>query len=202
MIALATIFLSIGAWGLLPTGVLLRELHEGAFVENLTIVLYLATAAWLLLARGPIPTGVALALALTMGAFAAREADWHIQFTGTSMLRVSYYLGPAPALHKAASLAVLAVLFSAWIHLLRCMVEAWRAHRLERGALGVNVVTVLAVLVAAKLLDRMLSVATEDLGLTAGPAARALQLAVEEPLEMVLPVMVLMSAWQYRASKP
>ena len=196
---MATAFLSVSAWWLLPSGLLLPWLDESAVVEDLTIVLYLGTAAWLLLHRGSIPTGVARALAVTMAAFAAREADWHIQFTGTSMLRVSYYFGPASAFEKAASLAAVVVVLSAWIYLLRAMMEAWRAHRLGRGALGVNIVTVVGVLAATKLVDRTLSIATEDLGLTTGPAARALQLALEEPLEMVLPVMVWTSAWQYSA---
>jgi hypothetical protein len=199
LIALAVTFLSVCAWWLLPTEVLLRWLNEGAVVEDFTVVLYLAAAAWLLLARNAIPPGVARALALTMAAFGAREADWHIQFTGTSMLRASFYFGPAPALHKAVSLAAVVVLVSAWIYLVRAVLDARRAHRLGRGFLGVNIVTVLGMLVATKLVDRTLSIAREDFGLSAGPAARALQLALEEPLEMVLPVLVWAAAWQYLA---
>jgi hypothetical protein len=198
-IALATILLSLSAWWLLPPEVILQWLDEGAAVEDFTIVLYLLAMAWLLFGSRSMPTGVALALALTMAAFAAREADWHIHFTGTSMLRVSYYLGPAPVLHKAASLGVLAVLLSAWTYLLAATMRAWRAGRLGSGALRTNVATFGVVLAATKLLDRSLSVAQEDFGMAAGPAARALQLALEEPLEMALPLIVLATAWQYRS---
>lgn len=199
VIALVTILLSVTTWWVLPSECILRWFDEGALVEDLTIALYLTVALWLLLTRGPEPTRVVLALVLTMVAFAAREAHWHIQFTSTSMLRVSYYLGPAPALHKAGSLFALGILFLAWTCLLRSAMQAWHAHRLQHGSLGLNMFTFISVLAATKLLDRMVSVLSEELGVDFGPAARGLQLALEESLEMALPVMLWAAACQYRA---
>jgi hypothetical protein len=196
LIALCTASLSIIAWYLCPNEVVLRWLAEGSLVENLKIVLYLVATGWLLLARHLLPKSVTLALAVTVLAFAAREADWHIAFTGTSMLRLTYYLRPAPATHKAASLVVIGMLLTSWIYLLHTTVRARRARRPSSGPLRANVITIIAMLVATKIVDRMLSVATNDFGLFVGSAGRALQLALEEPMEMMLPVMLVAAAWQ------
>jgi hypothetical protein len=190
---------SLAAWLVFPAERVIDWTHEGSVIEDLTIALYLVAAVGILAAWRSLPKGVAAALALTMLAFAAREADWHIHFTGTSMLRVSYYLGPAPAMHKLVSLAAVAALLAGWLYLAIRAVRAWRSKRLHAGAVGANTLTFLGVLVFAKVLDRLLSVLAEDFGVATDAAMRALQVAIEEPLEMILPVIVLATVWQYVA---
>lgn len=194
---------SFVAWLLLPADVVIDWTDENGPVEDLTILLYLLGAvAIAIVATGrrlPLRTGTALGL--TMLAFAAREADWHVLFTGTSMLRVSYYLGPAAWTHKLASLAVMGVLAACWLHLALAAQRTWRGDRARRDGLWANVAAFLCVLVLSKVLDRMLSVAAEDFGLATSSAMRALQLALEEPLEMALPLMVLVTLWQHLAGR-
>ncbi|TFZ02175.1 hypothetical protein EZ313_12910 [Ramlibacter henchirensis] len=198
-LALAVALASLAAWLVFPAELVIDWTHEGSLIEDLTIALYLVAAVGILAVWRSLPKGVAAALALTMLAFAAREADWHIHFTGTSMLRVSYYLGPAPLTHKLLSFAAVGALLAGWLYLTIRAVRAWRSKRLHAGAVGANTLTFLGVLVFAKLLDRLLSVLAEDFGVATNDAMRALQVAIEEPLEMVLPVIVLATVWQYLA---
>jgi len=200
-LALVVVLASTAAWWLLPPEAVIRWTDESAFIERATVALYLASGVAVLAAWRSLPAAVAATMALTMLAFAVREADLHIHLTGTSMLRVSYYLRPAPLLHKLAGLAVIGGLLGGWLYLAVRMVRAWGANQLGAGALGTNVGTFLGVLVFTKVVDRSLSILVGDFGVRMDSGMRALQVAIEEPLEMALPLMVVAGLRQYLAAR-
>lgn len=153
---------------------------------------------WLLRRRGD-PLATLTALSAVFLAFGAREMDWHKVWTGTSVLRVSYYAGPAPMQHKLVALAVLAVVLLALGRLvLRHARPAWQA--LRRGEpVAVSVAVFIATIVLAKGLDRSYSILTEDFGWPLTIGVQAAIVAVEECLELTLILIALLGLWQNRA---
>jgi hypothetical protein len=196
-----TLLLAGVAWAVFPTEAILHWTREGGPIENLTVALYLLAAAALAAASAKLPRRLGLVLAATMLAFAARESHWHQDFTGTSMLRVSYYLGPAPLAHKLAALAVLLPVLGGLGWLARGVARRVRQGGMGLGAVNIAAWTFLLVMVLSKVADRSVALLVEDFGLAGAAGWRALQVAIEEPLEMMLPVVVLVALLQYLASR-
>lgn len=176
--------------------------EEGA-VEQLTALGFflIAPCVWLL-RRGDDPRTTLAALSVVFLGFCARELDWHKVWTGTSVLRVSYYLGPAPLQHKLVALGVLAAFSLAvgWL-LLRHGRAWWRGLR-ARDAVAISVAVFLFTIVLAKGLDRSYSILTEDLGLAIPMWGKAVVNALEECLELSLNAIALLALWQHRRRAP
>lgn len=192
-----TFLLACGACLLLPEATVQRWTAEDGPVENLTVFLYIVAAAALVAANAKLPKGLALVLAIAMLAFAARESNWHRDFTGTSMLRVSYYLGSAPLAHKLASLGVLLPVLAAFAWLGWALVAHLRRHGPARTPANFAIATFLVVLVFSKAVDRSVALLVQDFGVAGAADWKTLQLAIEEPLEMMLPVIVLVALAQH-----
>ncbi|AEG92030.1 hypothetical protein [Ramlibacter tataouinensis] len=189
---------AIAAWLALPAPRLALLLEEGQLLENLTVWAW-GAAVLVLLALAVLRPGgraTALALALVSLLFAARELDLHKDLTGTSVLRVSWYLkGPFTAAH-ALSLAVLAAFAAALLYLVwRHGRTLWRRWRQGEPAAAATV-AFLATLVLSKLLDRTASVLAEDFGLPLSLSAAVLVQGWEEVLELVLPLVAAVAAAQ------
>lgn len=183
----------------LPPARVIELMGEEGPVEQLTALGFflLAPLVWLLRRRSdPLPTLAALAAVFL--AFGAREMVWHKVWTGTSVLRVSYYTGPAPLQHKLVALAVLAVFVLALGRLvLRHARPTWQA--LCRGEpVAVSVAVFLATIVLAKGLDRSYSILTEDFGWPLTIGVQAAINALEECLELTLALIALLGLWQNR----
>lgn len=156
---------------------------------------------WLLRRHGDSPATLA-ALSTAFLAFGAREMDWHKVWTGTSVLRVSYYTGPAPLQHKLIALAVLAVFVLALGRLvLRHARPAWQALR-RSEAVAVSVAVFIASLLLAKGLDRSYSILTEDFGWPLSVAVQGAVNALEECLELALILIAAIALWQNRQRPP
>lgn len=188
------------AW---PPQRVIELMGEEGPVERLTAIGFflLAPLVWLLRRRGD-PGATLAALAAVFIAFGAREMDWHKVWTGTSVLRVSYYTGPAPMQHKLIALAVLAVVVLALGRLvLRHARPTWQA--LRRGEpVAVPVAVFIATIVLAKGLDRSYSILTEDFGWPLTIGVQAAIVAVEECLELALILIALLGLWQNRMRSP
>lgn len=188
------------AW---PPQRVIELMGEEGPVERLTAIGFflLAPLVWLLRRRGD-PGATLAALAAVFIAFGAREMDWHKVWTGTSVLRVSYYTGPAPMQHKLIALAVLAVVVLALGRLvLRHARPTWQA--LRRGEpVAVSVAVFIATIVLAKGLDRSYSILTEDFGWPLTIGVQAAIVAVEECLELTLILIALLGLWQNRMRSP
>lgn len=181
-----------------PADVIALMSEEGP-VERLTAITLFAVApvVWLLRRRAD-ATATPAALSLLFVFFGARELDWHKVWTGTSVLRVSYYYGPAPLLHKAVALAALSVFAAVvgWL-VLRHARRWWQALR-AGDAVAHSVAAFIAAIVLAKALDRSYSVLTEDFGLGLSVAVQAGVNAIEECLELTLSAIAVLALWQNR----
>lgn len=191
--------LSLSAWLVLPAEVLLAQMQEGALIENATAALYVmaACAAAIYAARNRILLRVALPMGIVLLACAARESDWHTLFTGTSMLRVSYYLRPAPLLHKFVSLTTVLCVAGSIAYLMVFLVQEWRKPGATAAKLRSWAILFFGVLLSGKVADRSLSIVSEFTAFAGGDNWRALQLVIEEPLELVLPLLVLVGLWRF-----
>lgn len=173
---------------LLPTPLVLSAMAENGPVEMTTVAFYLVAATLLMLRRPrSISTKSNLMLSLLLLAFAARECDFHRAFTGTSVLRVSFYTGEAPLLQKLGAAAIVLPVAGLVLAL------AYRARHLLQGVrdaepAAVTVVTFLVTLALSKLADRAVNVLAE-FSVGVPPLAAATILSVEEVLELSLPLM-------------
>jgi len=171
-------------------------------VERLTTVSYFLCAMFAAAARAQDPDrSTTLALVIVMVAFALRELDWHKAYTGTSVLRLSWYAGPAAWTTKLAAVAALAPVAAsmAWL-VWRHAVPTWRDWRAARPV-ATTVVVFFATLALAKTLDRMVSILSFDLGVHVPLYWVALRSSLEECLELGLSLLLLLGLAQYRAAR-
>ena len=171
-------------------------------VERLTTVSYFLCAMFAGAARAQDPDRrTTLALVIVMVAFALRELDWHKAYTGTSVLRLSWYAGPAAWTTKLAAVAALAPVAAsmAWL-VWRHAVPTWRDWRAARPV-ATTVVVFFATLALAKTLDRMVSILSFDLGVHVPLYWVALRSSLEECLELGLSLLLLLGLAQYRAAR-
>ena len=192
--ALASIALGILA---APADVVAWTAEEG-FIERSTVMLYFFAGLAVAGDREQLRPPVWIAVVALLTAAAARELDWHKAFTGGSILKLSYYFGAAPLRHKLVALAVLACVGLAAAYLARRFARAvWRGLR-AHDAVAFTAVTVFACLVISKITDRSLTVLAQDWHVSISAQARALQLAIEELMELELPALVLLGLVQLR----
>jgi hypothetical protein len=192
---------ALATWLVLPAAEVERWMGETGPVELVTAATYAlcAIAAWLL--RVPADDWRStLALSVVMAGFCARELDWHKAFTGTSVLRVSWYGGPAsPQTKLAAALLVLSVIAGlAW--LVRRHARALWASWPQREPVAVTVVAFVVVLVLAKTLDRSVGLLVDDFHVVVPLHWKALRTALEEWLELGLSMLLLLGLLQHRAA--
>lgn len=176
-------------WLNLPPARVMEVMVEGGPIERLTEWGYIAVAGaiWL----RPPPAGERrgwLAVTVLLLAAAAREMDWHKHWTGTSVLKVSYYLHPGPLLPKLVALGVLAAILAA----------AWHWLRRPRGE-WLHPVTIcfFVTMVISKILDRAINLLAEDYDVHVGPSIHALVSALEESIELSLPLIAAYGLWRF-----
>jgi Ribonuclease G/E len=166
---------------------------EGGIVETWTIWLWLGLAIVLLTrCHGKNRVRPALLSALCIAA-AAREADWHRQFTGKSMLKISYYLTPGPLLEKAVAAILFLCLLSLCAYALTRAVGFLRAggFRLPAGQL---LLVGMMLLIATKLMDRGPELIAWALVIDVPIAARRMAEVLEEGLEFAMAAIFLAAA--------
>jgi hypothetical protein len=200
IVALA--LLTAGAlWAALPVEEAAAVVTEGAFVEQSTALLYFVAAVvmWLL-PRNAFSTRSIAALCIIMLAFGARELDLHRYWTATSVLKVSFYLRDAPALHKLVALIVLAVVLWALLHVVRRGLRGLASGLRSGDARSITIGLFLATLAVSKVLDRSSSILVNDFGVAMEPGIRVLIQTTEELLELALPLLALAGVLQSRWS--
>jgi hypothetical protein len=164
---------------------------EGGIVEGLSLALWLFLGCLVILSRRVMAPPVSLAAAALCLLAAAREADWHNFFTGTSVFKVSYYLdqGVAPA----ERVVVAALLFAA------ASAGAWLAVRMIRHVRESELVdshlfflfAAMALLPATKVLDQAPAILRKDVGIILTDEANHALTALEEGLELAIPLLLL-----------
>lgn len=193
--------LAVLAWWALPPALVIELMSESGPIEIATAALYFGVAAWVCAAGLPQQPG-ALSLGIVLCGFGARELDLHKAFTDMSVLKVSFYLGAAPLAHKLLALAAVLPVLAAAAHLVVRHGAGWRAGLRERRPAALTVAVFCATLVLSKLIDRSRMVLLEDFGIAIAPATTALLLALEECLELCLPLLVLLGVLRQRRPSP
>lgn len=198
LIALLVALASLAVGSLASPADVVAWTAEEGFIERSTVMLYFFAGLAVAGERERLHAPLWVAMAALLAAAAARELDWHKAFTGTSILKLSYFLSAAPMQHKLAAAGVLAGVGAAVAFLaLRFARGLWRGLR-TGDAVASTAVTILACLVTSKLVDRSLTVAAQDWDLSISAQARALQLAIEEFMELEVPFLVVLGLVQRR----
>jgi len=189
-----TCLLALLLWLALPAQTVISLMSEDGPVESATVVAYaLAVVAIWLLRASTWPTRLASSMVLLM--FAAREMDLHRSLFGMSMLKSRFYLS-APLLPRLTALAILLPLVLALVYLVwKHARPLWRGLR-QRQTVAVTLACFFAALIASKAIDRSLNVVFELFSYASPLWLQALQLAFEETLELLLPVLAIVAARQ------
>lgn len=198
-VALAFVAAALGVWWVCTPDQVFQITHEEGPVERPTEILYFVVGLGMWLLRQPRDKlRLWAALSVTLIAFGMREMDLHKAWTGLSVLKVSFYLGHAPLHQKLVALAVLAVIGLAVGHLLLNYLSAsWRA--LRRGhPVAVTVACFLVSLVVSKVFDRSVNLLAEDYHVITPLGISALLSALEEIMELGLPVLAATGLLQHR----
>lgn len=189
-----SVLLALLLWLALPAQTVLALMAEEGPVESATVLAYvLAIVAIWLLRASTWPTRLASSMVLLM--FAAREMDLHKSLFGISMLKSRFYLS-APLLPRLAALAILLPLALALVYLVwKHARPLWRGLR-QRQALAITMACFMTALFASKAIDRSLNIVFEMFNYASPLWLQALQLAFEETLELLLPVLAIVAARQ------
>lgn len=171
------------------------------------IVERLSEPAWLLLALACLlsvrPSNKAVGVMGLVALFCAmREADWHYEFTGTSMLKLSYYSRHAAPLSEKIPAGAVALL--ALIILCTALYLAVRTLRRPGALSQVWLQTMLigaGVGVGTKLLDRMINLIYDGSGYRIGGVPGRMIGGFEEGFEFALPLIFGLALWQYRRAR-
>lgn len=198
-LALAVMALAVAVGLLVPHPVPLAFLEENGPVERFTVWVYLAAIASIVLLRWRgMPLTDALAACVLLAAMAAREADLHSALFGISILKSNFYRH-APVGQIAVALCVLAPIALAGLWLFARHLGQWRRHPASWSAPAVTLAVLVGTMVVAKVFDRTPDT-LRQMGLREQvPAALIhVMLALEEILELTLPLFAIVAMWQCR----
>jgi hypothetical protein len=199
-VAAACVLAAWVTWLALPPATVEHFMGETGPVERVTAATYAlcAIAIWRLHLPGDDRRSV-LAASVVMLAFCARELDWHKTLTGSSVLRLSWYAGPASPGAKALAAGVVLVVVAAlaWL-VLRHAGDVVSGLRRRRPT-AVTILVFIVMLVAAKTLDRSASILIEDIGVDVSLKWKALRTALEEWFELGLSMLLGLWLLQHRA---
>jgi len=172
----------------------LRELfsEEGPF-ERLSVVFWVGLAALAMVARRPLTLGAVCGAYVAL-CCAARELDWHKQFTGYSVLKPKFFLMADQPLETRliAGVVVAGLGLSAAVVALGLVRRLGREGRPVRPWALVSA-TGLALLVGTKLLDRSTGLAQDLVGHDFSDSVRDIIVSLEEGMEMALPVIFMVA---------
>jgi hypothetical protein len=172
--------------------------REDAFFEIGSIAGYwiAALACLILAARG---RGVRFHAGTTLLLFllGARELDWHKKFTTASILKLNYYFKlQVPAAERLIALViVIGILAFSFYYIARYLPPLIR--RLRSGdAAAISVCCAVVILIFSKIMDRLVNILKDDYSLSIPIWLEKLQLSLEEPLELLIPVLVILALYQ------
>lgn len=181
-----------------PFDVLRGWMREDGFFETGSIIGYwIATLACLFLAMRGHDTWFHAATALLMFLLSAREMDWHKKFTTASILKSNYYLKMhVPARERLIAGVVIVLILAFLIYYAIKYLPPFLRKLRARNAAAITVGCTLAVLVFTKIMDRLINILKDDYNLTVSEWLVKFQLSTEEPLEMLIPILVLVALYQ------
>jgi len=197
LVVLSVTVLSLVCWLLLPSHVTMQLLQEGGLVENLTVALY-GVAILIVLTWRPdrLDRRTAFAIALLLAAMAARELDLHAAVTDISVLKLRFWTRAGHVPEKLLAISVIAPVVLCAVYLAKRYLRPLMRAARTGDTIAVTLATCLATLFAAKAIDRSLGIIKNAVAFQSPDWLRALQLAIEEPYEMLLPVLAVIALVQ------
>jgi hypothetical protein len=189
--------LSLINYLLLPWEASINLMRENGLIEYITIlVYYLALATLWLFAPPKLTRGTIITISVLLLACAARELDLHKALFGMSILKLNFYRHYATGNQIAVALLIMLPVFTSIGFLLirhgRWLLDGVRC----RQPAAITVMSTLALLVALKILDRSLGLAAKFGDYLAPLALKALVLSIEEPFELLLPLLSMVAVIQ------
>lgn len=175
-------------------------MREGGPVEIVTVAIYYLALLVLWTCMPPaLPRLSGIAISILLVACAAREMDLHTALFGMSILKTNFYrnFATGPQI-VTAFLMIFPVFLSVGFLLVRH--GRWLLNGVRRqNPAAITVMSIPVLLVLVKILDRSLGLVEELGGYVAPLHFRAMQLSLEEPLEMALALLAIIAiaqAWR------
>lgn len=192
-ILLPAVLLLASAPVALPESLFDLAFSEHGLVESLTVALWVLAGAMFTAAAMVRGGAVAWLAAPLCFAAALREADVHQAMTGISILKLRFYSSDViEPWEKLAAVGVLLPLLTAAAVLLGLFLRRWRCDGLRNAEMRM-MCGAIGLLVSSKVVDRLPAVLREWSGMeTAAVVVHSMQ-AVEEGIELLLPVLFLAS---------
>ena len=198
--AMAIVFISTlvavvgGLW--LPLPVLEGLMIENGPVENVTVVFYgLAIAAVWLKRNASFESAAAAASTVVLVACVAREISlrrWLIDAPGETFCCSRATVG-----FLTVAIGLLLLVSAGWLAV-RYRSVLWQAIR-HRTPAAITLVALFFTLLLSQAMDKLPDV-LERLGSSLDTRPHLMAIAIEEILEMMLPVLVIVAVWQARQS--
>lgn len=135
--------------------------------------------------------------AILMFLLGARELDWHNKFTTASILKLNYYLKlQVPTQERLIGLLIaVCILVFIFYYVYRYLPQLIRMTRSGDRA-AITVCCAIATLVFSKFMDRLVNILKDDYSLSVPIWLEKLQLSLEEPLEFMIPVLIILALYQ------
>ena len=202
-----TVYISVAAslaalvsWMAMSSESMIRFVRENGPIENLTLVVYIVAIALILYSgRTVLTVKTRAAIVILLVYMFMREADLHKSLSGTSILKIKFWLGSQfPVTDKLMALAILLPVLWALFYFIRGYTRRWWSDLCLKDGYAVGIFVFFAVLVISKIFDRSLNMMTEMWGWRFPMWVEALVTGQEEYLECILPLLITVSFYQYR----
>ena len=179
---------------------MIRFVRENGPIENLTLVVYIVAIALILYSgRTVLKVKTRVAIVILLAYMFMREADLHKSLSGTSILKIKFWLGSQFSVtDKLMALAILVPVLWMLFYFIRGYIRRWWSDLCVKDGYAVGIFVFLAVLVISKIFDRSLNLMTEMWGWHFPMWVDALVTGQEEYLECILPLLITVSFYQYR----
>ena len=203
MTAYVSVIASLAAlvsWMAMSSESMIRFVRENGPIENLTLVVYIVAIALILYSgRTVLTVKTRAAIVILLAYMFMREADLHKSLSGTSILKIKFWLGSQfPVTDKLIALAILLPVLWALFYFIRGYTRRWWSDLCLKDSYAVGILVFLAVLVISKIFDRSLNLMTEMWEWHFPMGVEALVTGQEEYLECILPLLITVSFYQYR----
>jgi hypothetical protein len=170
--------------------------------ERMSILLWLLLAVMLLCALKSVSRfaqGKLMVMSMLSVIFAAREANWHKEFTVMSIEKIKFYLSPdVPGLQKLLGGLALFTVIAILAYLAHLFYRFLKEDQGLQTPLGQVLLFPACLLPLSKLLDRFSSQMHEIFKIRVKGLAGRLISAYEEGMEMILPVLFIAALLLYR----
>lgn len=190
------------SWLFLTSEAMLDFVAEFGIVENATVAIYIIAAIFIwfptVINKSTLATRVSSTIIVL--AMAMREADLHKYINGTSMFKLSFWLGDYPIQNKIVSAIIILPIAISLLFLVLKYYKVFFKGFIARNVSAVTLMTFILTAIVSKIIDRSLDVLKDILGVSTSVFPlwlSALQNAFEEYLELLLPVLIIVFVIQY-----